>query len=66
MWHRLVTFGVTFALALLAASVLKWGLGFPRPSAVLGTLVHVIGVMKLCYSLPSGHATYATLAADAF
>lgn len=63
--HRLVTFGVAFALALLAASALKWGLDFPRPPAVLGTLVHVIGVAELRYSLPSGHATYAALVVGA-
>ena len=62
--HRLVTFGVAFALALLAASALKWGLDFPRPPAVLGTLVHVIGVAELRYSLPSGTGCGRTLALD--
>ncbi|CAJ0803933.1 MAG: lipoprotein signal peptidase [Ralstonia sp.] len=63
--QRLITFGVAFVLALLAASTLKWWLDFPRPPAVLGHLVHVIGVAELHYSLPSGHATYAALVAGA-
>lgn len=64
--HRLAAFGVAFVLALLAASTLKWWLDFPRPPAVLGHFVHVIGVAELRYSLPSGHATYAALVVGAF
>ena len=48
-------------MALAAASALKWWLDFPRPHAVLGAAVHVIGAVELHYSLPSGHATYAAL-----
>ena len=54
---RLLHFGVAFLLALAAASALKWWLDFPRPHAVLGAAVHVIGAVELHYSLPSGHAT---------
>lgn len=63
--QRLVTFGLAFALALLAASALKWWLDFPRPPAVLGHLVHVIGEPELHYSLPSGHSTFAALVVGA-
>ncbi|WP_439951452.1 phosphatase PAP2 family protein [Piscinibacter sakaiensis] len=62
---RLLHFGVAFLLALAAASALKWWLDFPRPHAVLGAAVHVIGAVELHYSLPSGHATYAALVAAA-
>lgn len=62
---RLVHFCVAFLLALVAASILKLWLDFPRPPAVLGAQVHVIGSAELHYSLPSGHATYAALVAAA-
>ena len=62
---RLLHFGVAFLLALAAASALKWWLDFPRPHAVLGAAVRVIGAVELHYSLPSGHATYAALVAAA-
>ncbi|WP_024973306.1 signal peptidase II [Ralstonia pickettii] len=62
---QLVRFAAAFLLALLVASVLKLWLDFPRPPAVLGGLVHVIGQIELRYSLPSGHATYAALVVGA-
>lgn len=62
---RLLHFSVAFLLALAAASTLKLWLDFPRPPAVLGAQVHVIGTAELHYSLPSGHATYAALVAAA-
>ncbi len=62
---RLVHFGVAFPLALVAASILKLWLDFPRPPAVLGARAHVIGTAELHYSLPSGHATYTALVASA-
>ena len=63
--HRLIVFGTAFLLALLAATVLKLWLDFPRPSAVLGELVRVIGESERHYSLPSGHATYSALVVSA-
>jgi signal peptidase II len=59
--HRLIVFGAAFLLALLAATVLKLWLDFPRPPAVFGELVRVIGESERHYSLPSGHATYSAL-----
>ena len=59
--HRLIIFGVAFLLALLIATILKLWLDFPRPPAVLGELVRVIGEREQHYSLPSGHATYSAL-----
>ncbi|MFJ3318026.1 signal peptidase II [Herbaspirillum huttiense] len=59
--HRLIGFGTAFLLALLAATVLKLWLDFPRPPAVLGELVRIIGERERHYSLPSGHATYSAL-----
>ncbi|MDI1300958.1 MAG: signal peptidase II [bacterium] len=63
--QRLIGFSVAFLLALLAATVLKLWLDFPRPPAALGDLVRVIGDIELHYSLPSGHATYAALVVGA-
>ncbi|MGB4064086.1 MAG: signal peptidase II [Azonexus sp.] len=63
--QRLIGFSVAFLLALLASAVLKLWLDFPRPSAVLGDMVHVIGEIERHYSLPSGHATYAALVVGA-
>ncbi len=62
---RLAGFGMAFMLALLAATVLKLWLDFPRPPAVLGDLVRVIGEIERHYSLPSGHATYSALVVGA-
>ncbi|WP_354687859.1 signal peptidase II [Cupriavidus necator] len=62
---RLAGFGTAFLLALLGATVLKLWLDFPRPPAVLGELVRVIGEAERHYSLPSGHATYSTLVVGA-
>ncbi len=63
--HRLIGFSAAFLLALLVATVLKLWLDFPRPSAVLGDLVRVIGEIEQHYSLPSGHAIYAALVVGA-
>lgn len=62
---RLVEFIAAFGLAIIATTVLKLGFDFPRPPAVLGHLVRVIGQAERHYSLPSGHATYAALVAGA-
>jgi len=63
--HRLIVFGTSFLLAFLAAIVLKLWLDFPRPPAVLGELVRIIGEGERHYSLPSGHATYSALVVGA-
>lgn len=63
--HRLIVFSVAFSLALVIAGALKLWLDFPRPPAVLGDMVRVIGAMERHYSLPSGHATYAALVVGA-
>lgn len=65
VWHRLIVFGTAFLLTLLAATVLKLWLDFPRPPAVLGELVRIIGEFERHYSLPSGHATYSALVISA-
>jgi signal peptidase II len=44
---------------------LKLWLDFPRPPAVLGDVVRVIGDIERHFSLPSGHATYAALVVGA-
>lgn len=61
--QQLVRFVVAFGLALVAATALKLGFDFPRPPAVFGDLVRVIGEAEHHYSLPSGHSTYAALVA---
>ena len=61
--RQLARFGVAFALALLAAAFLKLLFDFPRPQAVFGAAVHVVGDAELHYSLPSGHSMYAALVA---
>ena len=61
--RQLARFGVAFAFALLSAAFLKLLFDFPRPQAVFGAAVHVIGDAELHYSLPSGHSTYAALVA---
>ncbi|WP_447737802.1 signal peptidase II [Rhodanobacter soli] len=63
--HRLMVFSVAFALAFLAAAISKLWIDFPRPPAVLGDMVRVIGDIELHHSLPSGHATYAALVVGA-
>jgi signal peptidase II len=63
--HRLIGFSAAFLLALLVATALKLWFDFPRPPAVLGDLVRVIGDKELHYSLPSGHATYAAMVVGA-
>lgn len=63
--HRLIGFCTAFLLALLAATVLKLWLDFPRPPAVLGELVRIIGERERHFSLPSGHATYSALVVGA-
>ena len=62
---RLASFGMAFVLALLAATLLKLWLDFPRPPVVLGDMVRVIGEIERHYSLPSGHATYSALVVGA-
>lgn len=59
--HRLIVFGTAVLLALLTTTVLKLWLDFPRPPAILGELVRIIGERERHYSLPSGHATYSAL-----
>lgn len=63
--RQLARFGLAFALALSAAAFLKLFFDFPRPQAVFGAAVRVIGDAELHYSLPSGHSTYAGLVAGA-
>ena len=63
--HRLLGFCAAFLLALLIATVLKLWLDFPRPLAVLGDTVRVIGDIERHYSLPSGHSTYTALVVGA-
>jgi len=46
---RVTGFGMAFLLALLAATVLKLWLDFPRPPAVLGELVRLIGQAERHY-----------------
>lgn len=57
MWR----FAMACLFAFVLTSMLKWGLDFPRPLAVLGTTAHVIGEMELHRSFPSGHSVYAAL-----
>ncbi len=57
MWR----FAVACLFAFVLASMLKWGLDFPRPPAVFGAIVHVIGEAELHHSFPSGHSVYAAL-----
>ena len=59
--RQTLRFAVAFLIALLATALLKWLFDFPRPPAVLGALVRVMGVPEYHYSTPSGHATYAAL-----
>ncbi len=63
--HRFMRFGAAFLLALLAVTTLKLWLDFPRPAAVFGEVVRIIGESEYHYSLPSGHATYSILVAGA-
>lgn len=63
--RRLIGFSAAVLLAFLVTTVLKLWLDFPRPPAVLGDLVRVIGEIEQHYSLPSGHATYGALVGGA-
>jgi len=54
-----------FALALAIATFLKLLFDLPRPLALYGETVRVIGAAEWRYSLPSGHSLYAILAAGA-
>lgn len=56
-------FLVGFLVAWLIAGLLKIWLVFPRPLAVLGSSVQMIGSPHDLYSFPSGHAVYAALVA---
>lgn len=58
---QLMRFAMACLFAFVLTSMLKLGLDFPRPSAVLGTTAHVIGEMELRRSFPSGHSVYAAL-----
>lgn len=57
MWR----FSMACLFGFVLTSMLKWGLDFPRPAAVLGTTAHVIGEMQLHRSFPSGHSVYAAV-----
>lgn len=59
--RQTLRFAVALLIALLATALLKWLFDFPRPPAVLGALVRVMGMPEYHYSTPSGHATYAAL-----
>lgn len=58
---QLIYFIVAFGLAMSIVTALKLLFNFPRPLAVFGDLVRVIGMPEWNYSLPSGHSTYAAL-----
>ncbi len=60
---NVAAFGVGFGLGAWAVGLLKVSLDFPRPLAVLGALVHVIGAPEYRYSFPSGHSAFAFLLA---
>lgn len=59
--QQLIRFIIAFGLAMIAATILKLLCDFPRPIAVFGDLVRVIGTPEWHYSLPSGHSTYAAI-----
>lgn len=54
---------VGFLFACLSAGMLKVWFDYPRPLAVLGGEVQLIGTPHDVYSLPSGHVAYAALVA---
>jgi len=54
---------VALAVSRLAVNTLKQWLAIPRPVAVLGDTVHVIGAVYRKYSFPSGHTATAFFAA---
>ncbi len=56
-------FALGFVLAWLGVAMLKLIVDYPRPVAALPDMVRIIGEPKLQYGFPSGHATYAMLAA---
>ncbi|MBX3662420.1 MAG: lipoprotein signal peptidase [Burkholderiales bacterium] len=58
---QLMRFAMACLLAFVLTVMLKLGLNFPRPPAVLGTTIHVFGEMELHRSFPSGHSVYAAL-----
>ena len=58
---QLKRFAMACLLAFVLTGLLKLGLDFPRPPAVLGTTAHVIGEMEFHRSFPSGHSVYAAL-----
>lgn len=58
---QLMRFAIACLVAFFLTSMLKWGLDFPRPPAVIETAAHVIGDMELRRSFPSGHSVYAAL-----
>jgi signal peptidase II len=63
--NALIVFVITFGVALVAASLLKVTLAFPRPSLVFGDGIRLIGEADSRYSLPSGHATFSALVVSA-
>lgn len=52
---------VAFLLAWCVVVTLKLGFDYPRPLAVLGAEVQVVGMPSDRYSFPSGHTSYAAL-----
>lgn len=52
--YRLRVFSVAFALAFLVATILKLWIDFPRPPAVFGDMVRVIGASNDTTACPAG------------
>lgn len=65
IWQQLIRFVVALGLTTATTTVLKLLFDFPRPLAVFGDLVRVIGTPERHYSLPSGHSAYAALVVGA-
>lgn len=59
--RALILFIIAYGVALVAASLLKVALAFPRPAIVFGDAIRLIGEADSQYSLPSGHATFSAL-----
>lgn len=54
-------FGRACLLALVVASLLKWGFDMARPATALGAATRVLEPVEPGHSFPSGHAVYAAL-----
>jgi signal peptidase II len=54
-------FGWACLLALVVASLLKWGFDMARPATALGAATRVLAPVDPRHSFPSGHAVYAAL-----